>query len=86
MDLGYFETQVDKGRYTSQEAARKAGGLYDLVLMASARARELKKHQSAETARTMIVAALGDVEDGKVGREYLRKHQKDSVSQYRKHK
>jgi DNA-directed RNA polymerase subunit K/omega len=85
--LGIIENdRVDKGRYTSQEAANKVGGIYNLVLIASARARELKKHQSADTARTMIVAALADVEDGKVGADYLRRHQKDIDKQYRKGK
>ena len=78
--------RVDKGRYTSEAAAKKAGGIYDLVLIASARARELKKHHSKDTARTCIVAAIGDVEDGKAGREYLIKHQKDIANQYRKQK
>lgn len=78
--------RVDKGRYTSQLAAEKAGGLYDMVLMASARARELKKHSSADTARSLITAAIADVEDGKVGRDYLIKHQKDVATQYRKYK
>jgi DNA-directed RNA polymerase subunit K/omega len=85
--LGIIENdRVDKGRYTSQEAASKVGGLYNLVLIASARARELKKIKSAETARSMVVAALADVEDGKVGREYLLKHQRDIAKQYRKSK
>ena len=84
--LGIFETGIDKGRYTSQEAAKKVGGLYDLVIIASARARELKKIKSAETARSMIVTALADVEDGRVGREYLLKHQRDIAKQYRKGK
>ena len=74
----------DKGRYTSEEAAKKVGGLYDLVLIASARARELKKHHSAETARSFVVQAITDVEEGKAGREYLKKHQKSIANQYRK--
>ena len=86
MNLGCFETQVDKGRFTSQEAAKKVGGLYDLVIIASARARELRKIKSADTARSMIVPALADVEDGKVGKEYMLKHQKDIAKQYRKSK
>lgn len=84
--LGIFENRIDKGRYTSQEAANKVGGLYDLVIIASARARELKKIKSADTARSMIVPALADVEDGKVGREYILKHQRDIAKQYRKGK
>ena len=78
--------RIDNGRYTSQYAAEKAGGLYDMVLMACARARELKKHTSADTARSLICAAISDVEQGKVGRDYLIKHQKDVVNQYRKYK
>jgi DNA-directed RNA polymerase subunit K/omega len=85
--LGIVENKYpDKGRYTSQEAAKKVGGIYDLVLIASARARELKKHKNADTARSMIVEALADVEDGKIGKDYLRRHQKDIANQYRKHK
>ena len=39
MNLGIVETGVvDKGRYTSQEAASRVGSIYDLTLIASARA------------------------------------------------
>ena len=86
MNLGCFETQVDKGRFTSQDAAKKVGGLYDLVIIASARARELKKIKSADTARSMIVPALADIENGKIGKEYLLKHQRDIARQHRKSK
>ena len=75
---------IDKGRHTSEEAAKKAGSLYDLVLIASARARELKKNNSAETARSFVVQAITDVEEGRAGREYLKKHQKSIANQYRK--
>lgn len=85
--LGIIEIErKDKGRYTSQEAASKAGSIYDLTLIASARARELKKNKSGESARNFILQAISDVEDGKVGREYLKKHQKDILNQYRRHK
>ena len=87
MNLGIVETGVvDKGRYTSQEAASRVGSIYDLTLIASARARELKKTKSGESARNFILQAISDVEDGKVGREYLKKHQKDILNQYRRHK
>ena len=78
------EKVLDRGRFTSEEAAKKVGGLYDLVLIASARARELKKNSSADTARSFVIQAITDVEDGKAGREYLRKHQKIIANQYRK--
>lgn len=81
-----YTSRADTGRYTSQLAAKKAGGLYDMVLMACARARELKKHRSADTARSLITTAIADVEDGKVGRDYLIKHQKDVTTQHRKYK
>jgi hypothetical protein len=77
---------TNDSNYSSQLAAEKAGGLYIMVLMACARARELKKHTSADTARSLITAAIADVENGKVGKEYLIKHQKDATPQYRKHK
>ena len=87
MNLGIVDTVVvDKGRYTSQEAARKAGNLYDLIIIASARARELKKNKSGESARNFVIQAITDVEEGRVGKEYLKKHQKDILNQYRKRK
>ena len=87
MNLGIVDDGVvDKGRYTSQEAASKVGSIYDLTLIASARARELKKNKSGESARNFVIQAISDVEEGKAGREYLKKHQKDILNQYRRHK
>jgi DNA-directed RNA polymerase omega subunit len=52
------------------------GNRFDLVLIASARARELsRRHKAAElqTQMNAPVAALLDVQAGTVGREYLKK-------------
>ena len=52
------------------------GNRFDLVLIASARARELsRRHKAAEleTQMNAPVGALLDVQSGVVGREYLKK-------------
>ena len=52
------------------------GNRFDLVLIASARARELsRRHKAAElqTQMNAPVSALLDVQSGDVGREYLKK-------------
>ena len=51
------------------------GNRYDLVLIASARVRELQKghRPKLETKNARYVTALLEVEAGLVGREYLKK-------------
>ena len=66
---------LDRGRYTSEEAANKIGNRYDLILVATARAREIKKEKHG-SARSSILVALEEIEDGKVGREYLKHYAK----------
>jgi DNA-directed RNA polymerase subunit omega len=63
-----------KGR-TSELAAKAAGGLYDLVLIASVRARELKSGHAPKivTKDKTTVTALKEIEEGHIGREYLNK-------------
>ena len=61
---------LDKGRYTSEDAALKIGNRYDMVLVATARARELKKEKHND-ARSNILRALEEIEDGTVGIEYF---------------
>jgi DNA-directed RNA polymerase subunit omega len=62
-------------RITSQAAAQAAGGLFDLVLIASVRVRELKNgHLPKVTCNNgPAVTALREIEEGKIGREYLKK-------------
>lgn len=62
-------------RLTSQMAAQQAGGLYDLVLIASRRVRELRSgHKPTVTCDNgEVVTALREVEAGNIGRDYLYK-------------
>lgn len=56
--------------------AQVGGNKYDLVLIASARARELsRQHKKAElpTQINAPVSALLDIQQGLVGREYLKR-------------
>lgn len=66
-----------RARYTSEEAAIAVGNRYDLVLIASARVRELKRgHKSRLSTNTKsgpIVTSLMEIEQGLVGRDYLKR-------------
>ena len=62
------------------------GNRFDLVLIAAERSREIKRQNQESDKREhvySIISALTDVQDGSVGREYLKKikfkdvHQKD---------
>ena len=64
-----------KGR-TSELAAQAAGGLYDLILIASARVRELKKGHAPKivTKDGNTVTALKEIEEGHIDpKDYLKK-------------
>jgi DNA-directed RNA polymerase omega subunit len=70
-------------RYTSEAAAKMAGGRFDLVLMASHRARELKNgHVQRVEGKdaTFIVTALREIEEGK----YTKKEWYDSLPRKQK--
>ena len=60
---------------SSEEAAIAIGNRYELVLIASQRARELRRgHKPMITVPNgFIVTALKEIEQGLVGREYLKK-------------
>jgi DNA-directed RNA polymerase omega subunit len=62
-------------RISSQDAAKAVGCSYDLVLIAAARVRELKRgHQpKIKTEDGPVVTALTEIEQKLVGREYLKK-------------
>ena len=52
------------------------GNRFDLVLIASERAREIKRqHQESEKREHVysVVSALSDIQNGSVGKEYLKK-------------
>ena len=64
-------------RITSEEASRQIGSKYDLILIASRRVRELRNGFAPEIAdphRSEIITALREIEQGKVGRDYLLKN------------
>ena len=62
-------------RVTSQKAADTIGNRYDMILIAALRARELqKKYQPKVVCENgPAVTALREIEDGLVGRDYLKK-------------
>ena len=64
-----------RARYTSEEAVDQVGNRFDLVLIAAARVRELKKgHMPKVTTKAgPIVTALQEIEKGLVGRDYLKR-------------
>jgi hypothetical protein len=67
--------KVNTNGHTSEKAAAMVGGRYDLVIIATARARELKRGMEPkfESIHSPVVTALLEVEKGLVGREYLQK-------------
>lgn len=62
-------------RITSEVASIKIGNKYDMILIAAARARELKKGSKSKlgSKNREIVTAIREIEEGEIGREYLRK-------------
>jgi DNA-directed RNA polymerase subunit K/omega len=64
-------------RNTSQKAAAAVGGLFNLVLVASARVRELKNGHAPKVKMAagsgVISTALKEIEEGHIGPEYLKK-------------
>ena len=70
------QTESDRLLGISSEAAVNAvKNRYDLVLIASRRARELSRGDAPRlvSRRGPVVTALTEIEEGLVGREYLRK-------------
>jgi DNA-directed RNA polymerase subunit omega len=60
-------------RITSELAAQQIGNIYELVLVATRRVRELRNGHApmVEKINGDVVTALREVEEGKIGREYL---------------
>lgn len=63
-------------RITSHVAASAVGNIYDLVLIASRRVRELNSEYAPhiKTKNGSGVTALKEIEQGFVGRDYLYKN------------
>jgi DNA-directed RNA polymerase subunit K/omega len=61
---------------TSEIAAKNAGGIYNLVLIASARIRELKNKHAPKVISKQgpTIIALQEIEEGHINpKEYLKK-------------
>jgi DNA-directed RNA polymerase omega subunit len=60
---------------TSQRAAEAIGSRYDMVLIACARTRELKRNHATRIISTdgSMVTAIMEIEQGLVGDDYLQK-------------
>jgi len=65
-------------KITSQIAAQKIGNIYDMVLIASTRAREISKGKKPliDSSNKPSITAIREIEQEKIGREYLRKLRK----------
>ena len=61
---------------TSEEAALKIGNLYDMVLIAAARSREIRKKKINTFGRRETMFALTEIEKGEIGKGYLREQMK----------
>ena len=65
-----------RARYSSQEAVDKIGNRFEMVIIAAARVRELKrghrpKIENPKKAGPMVIALM-EIEKGLIGREYLK--------------
>lgn len=73
-------------RISSEKAALAVGNRYDLILIASARVRELHKghRPKLETRYGKTLTALSEIEEGLVGREYLKRIRDEANSKKEK--
>jgi DNA-directed RNA polymerase omega subunit len=79
-----MSNQIDQHGLTSQVAAKRVGGLFDLVLIASRRVRELKSGYASHIKPERhghSVTAIREIEEGHIGKEYLYLNQDPSVTQ-----
>lgn len=62
-------------RYTSEKAAKAVDSKFDLILIAASRARELSRGAAPKikTKTGPILTALAEIEEGLIGREYLKR-------------
>ena len=75
-------------RISSEKAAQAVGNRYDLILIASARVRELHKGHKPklDTKHGKHLTALTEIEEGLVGRDYLKKVRDSDSVESRKEK
>ena len=64
-----------KQKIQTDRCVEAVGNRFDLVLIASARVRELRRGHAKQVMGTNspTITALQEIEAGKVGREYLKK-------------
>ena len=62
-------------RITSEKAAAAIGNKFEMILIAAVRAREIKRGDRPKVVcdNGPTVTALREIEDGLVGRDYLKK-------------
>jgi DNA-directed RNA polymerase subunit omega len=62
-------------RISSEKAVQQVGNRYDLILIASQRVRELRNghRPKMETKNGPVLTALTEIEEGHVGRDYLKR-------------
>jgi len=75
-------------RISSEKAVEAVGNRYDLVLIASQRVRELKSGHRPKiaTKNGPVVTALTEIEEGHIGREYLKRVKEDIKNREKKYK
>jgi DNA-directed RNA polymerase subunit omega len=71
-------TDLEQHQYaglTSQAAVKAVGNRYDLILIASRRAREISRgdRPRVNCEHGIMLTTLKEIEEGKTGREYLTK-------------
>ena len=79
-----MSNQIDQHGLASQVAAKRVGGLFNLVLVASRRVRELKSGYAPHVTPGRYghsVTAIREIEAGHVGKEYLYLKQDLTVTQ-----
>lgn len=59
----------------NDKCVEQIGNRFDLILVASARARELRRghHKMVSTTNSVPVTALREIEEGHIGRDYLKR-------------
>lgn len=74
-------------RITSEDAANAIGNRYDLILIASRRARELRHnwapHVAVKKGENFLITSLREIEQGYIGRDYLLKNSDINVRRRR---
>lgn len=73
--LQHLKDPMDNAGLSSELVTEKIGNKFNMVLVAATRVRELSRGDAPKVVTTSghIVTALEEIEQGKIGIEYLRK-------------